>query len=342
MRALSSVGNLAQSGQRALQDRALAEARRVANSVDARYVLALYELEISRRRGDNAMRVKALDALIASPITKPDKLRGHLAARGQIAYQAGDLETAGSLWVRLADLTPSDPDAFANLAQVRSAQKDFPGALNLLTRAIAARKGLGQPVSESWHRQRLSIAQQGNLVVPGVQSARALVSAHPTPANWRAALVVYRQLVAADEAFEIDVLRLMRHVHVLTEMAEYQRMAQLLRQSGEPSEAKAVLNEGVARGLLAPQTSPTREIIAEVDRAVAQARKGLRAGTAPRGKAGTQVRLGMSHLLGGRRAEAEAAFRSAAENMAGDRYADLAFFWLTWLAQGQPAPAGTS
>jgi tetratricopeptide (TPR) repeat protein len=342
MRALSNLGRLARSGQSGLQNRALAEARRVANSRDARFVLALYELEIGSRRGDDGMRAQALDALIASQLTGRDRLPGHLAARGQIAYRAGDFDTAGRLWARLAELTPSDPDAYANLAQVRLAQQDAPGAMDLLTRAIAAGEAAGRAASEVWYRQRLAIAQQGNLVAPGIDAARALVSAFPTAANWRDALIVYRHLAAPEGAFEIDFLRLMRHVGALARTAEYQRMAQLLRQAGEPREAKAVLDEGLARGLLDAETSPTREIIAEVDRAVAGVGRESAAGSEPPNMAGAQVRRGMSQLLAGRRAEAEAAFRAAAGDPAGGRYADLASFWLTSLAQGQPVPAGAS
>lgn len=331
MKALSALGGLVRGGQKAAQDKALGEARRVANSRDARYALALYELEIGNRRGDDAMRAEALDVLIASQTTRPEKLPGHLAARGQIAFRAGDFDTADRVWSRLLELTPSDPDALANLAQVRLARKDAPGAMDLLTRAIAAREALGQPVSAIWYRQRLSIAQQGNLVEPGVAAARALVGAYPTPENWRAALSVYRQLVVPDAAFEIDISRLMRHVGVLVQGAEYQRMAQLLTQAGEASEAKSVLDEGTSRGLLDPRTSPTREIIAEVDRAIVKRRNGSRAAK------GTQVRSGIARLVAGQRTEAEVLFRAAAADPENGRYADLAFFWLASLAQGQPA-----
>lgn len=334
MRVLSALGNLARGAQSARQDRALADARRVANGRDARFALALYELEIGNRRGDDVMRAGALDVLIASPLTRPERLAGHLAVRGQIAYRAGDFDIAGKLWGRLAELTPADPDALANLAQVRLAQKDAPGAMDLLTRAIAARAALGQPVSEGWYRQRLSIAQQGELVVPGIEAARALVGAYPTPENWRIALVVYRQLAAAEGALEIDLFRLTRHVGALTQAAEYQRMAQLLNQAGEPREAEVVLGEGVKRGLLDVAISPTREIMAEVERAIAKARPGAAVRAEPPNAAGVQVRLGMTRLNAGQRAAAEAAFRAAADDPAGGRYADMGFFWLAWLGRG--------
>ena len=107
MRALSNLGNLARATQSARQDRALADARRIANSRDAHFALALYELEIGNRRGDDGMRAGALDVLIASPLTRPERLAGYLAVRGQIAYRAGDFDTAGRLWGRLAELAPA-------------------------------------------------------------------------------------------------------------------------------------------------------------------------------------------------------------------------------------------
>ncbi len=334
IRALSALGNLARGAQSGRQDRALADARRIANSRDGRFALALYELEIGNRRGDDVMRAGALDVLIASPLTRPERLAGHLAVRGQIAYRVGDFDTAGKLWGQLAELTPNDPDALANLAQVRLAQKDAPGAMDLLTRAIAARAALGQPVAEGWYRQRLSIAQQGQLVAPGADAARALVGAYPTPENWRIALVVYRQLVAAEGAIEIDLFRLTRHVGALTQAAEYQRMAQLLNQAGEPREARAVLDEGAKRGLMDAAVSPTREIIAEVDRAIVKLRPGAAARAEPPTGAAAQVRLGVARLNAGQRGEAEAAFRAAEDDPAGGRYADLGFFWLAWLGRG--------
>lgn len=333
MRALSALGNLARGAPSGRQDRALADARRISNSRDARFALALYELEIGNRRGDDGMRAGALDVLIASPLTQPERLAGHLAVRGQIAYRAGDFDLAGKLWERLAELRPVAPDALANLAQVRLAQKDAPAAMDMLTRAIAARAALGQPVAESWYRQRLSIAQQCQLVEPGVDAARALVGAYPTPENWRIALVVYRQLIAAEGSLEIDLFRLTRHVGALTQATEYQLMAQLLNQAGEPREAKAVLGEGVQRGLLDAATSPTREIVAEVDRTIAKARAGTARAEVP-DAAGAQVRLGIARLNAGQRGEAEAAFRAAADDPAGGRYADLGFFWLAWLGRG--------
>lgn len=343
LNALSELGKQARGGQKGFQDRALAEARRVANGRDARHVLALYELEIAERRRDHAMRAQALDVLIASEITESGKLPGYLQVRGQIGFLAGDLDTAEKTWSRLHELTPLDPEVLTSLGQVRLARNDAPGAMDLITRAIAAREEMRQTVPEGWQRQKLSTAQQGRLVEPGIAAARALVMSYPTAANWRDALVVYRQLTSPTGAFEIDFLRLMRHVGVLVRAAEFQRMAQLLNLSGAPGEAKAVLDEGVTRGLLDAGTSPTREIIAEVDRKLGGRKQEAADGFEASNKAGAQVRLGMAKLRAGERAEAEVAFRSAAVDSAAGPYADLASFWLASILNDRgsvpPTPA---
>jgi len=337
------------------QDRALADARRMARSPDALYWLALLEMELGRIRGDDSLRAPALDRLIASPLTTPRKLAAYLEMRGAIAFRAGDLVAAKAHWTRLLGLRPNDPEVLGNLAQLGVAQGDSAGAAGLLDRSLVEREKSGGRASVEAYRQRLTILQSGP-VAAAASAGRALVGAYPSPAHWREALVVYRQLAAPSGAMEIDLLRLMRSAKALGRTDEYLRMAQLLRQSGLAAEAKAVLVEGQARGLVDPAVSPAREIVAEVERelpreqarlasepradslagtgrfseAEALYRAALAAGQGDRGEIDT--RLGTMLAAAGRKAEAEAAFRSAAE---GGRHAELARFWLLWLAQSR-------
>jgi tetratricopeptide (TPR) repeat protein len=369
MAALTELGRQVQSANRSAQDVALAKARQAAEGRDARHVLAVYMLEIGRQRHDDALNAEALDILIASELTSKAKLPGFLDMRAGIAFNARDFGKAKALWTRLLELKPNDPDTLGNLAQASVGLNDRRGAADLLGRAIAARQATGQPVSEKLFRQRLSLAQQNGLVEPGIAAAHGLLAAYPTAENRRAALVVYRQLAAPAGAIEIDLLRLMRTLGALNRTDEYQRMAQLLRQAGLATEAKAVLDEGLARRLLDAGGSPTREIIAEVDREIPRERGRLqsaapspeladsllgarryaeaaalyRAALAKGGANAAQLntRLGMALVLAGRRGEAEAAFRAAAADtgvvLGKARYADLAKFWLAWLAQPESA-----
>ena len=337
MAALSDLGQLARRGESVQQNRALEEARRVVNSRDAQYVLALFELEIGGRRNDDTMRARALDILIDNQSATKDQLASYLAARGQIAFKGGNFNSAEKHWSRLTELKPSDPSVFANLAQVELRQNDGPAAMNLITRAISASEASGQTARQEWYVQRLSIAQQGNLKVPGIDAAHALVSAYPSAENWRAALFVYRRLVEPEGEFEIDFWRLARQTGALSRADEYQRIAQLLIRSGEPVEAKQVLDEGVGRGLLDLRTSPTREIKQEIDRTLADRSSETDATPVPVSEAQKQVRLGVSELLAGRQSKAEMAFQTAETAAPPSGYSDLATFWLTWLSQkGEP------
>jgi hypothetical protein len=368
MTALGELGREVHSANRAAQDAALARAREAAQGRDALHLLAVYMLEIGRQRHDDALRAEALDRLIASELTSKAKLAGFLDMRAGIAFGARDFEKAKALWSRVVDLKPNDPDALGNLAQANAALNDPRAAASLLERANAARQASGQPASEKQLRQRLSLAQQGGLVEAGIAAAHALFAAYPTPQNRRDALVVYRQLAAPSGAMEIDLLRLMRAAGALARADEYQRMAQLLRQAGQGAEARDVLNEGLARGLLDAAGSPTREIIAEVDRELPRERARLRdaapsadladsllgvgrlddavamyrAALARGGANAAELNIGLGRTLivAGRHAEAEAAFRAAAADkgvvLGSARYSDLAEFWLAWLA----APRG--
>jgi tetratricopeptide (TPR) repeat protein len=367
LKALTELGREVGGANRAAQDAALAGAREAAQGPDARHVLAVYMLAIGRQRGDDALKAEALDVLIASGLTSKAKIPGFLDMRAGIAFNARDFEKAKALWTRLVEIRPNDPDALGNLAQAYFGANELSMAADLLERAIAARQASGQPASESWYRQRLGIAQQRGSAEAAASAAHGLLAAYPTPQNRRSALVVYRQLAMPTGAIEIDLLRLMRAMKALSRADEYQRMAQLLRQAGLAAEAKAVLDEGLARGLLNAAGSPTREIIAEVDREIPRERARLqgarpsaeladsllgagryaeaaelyRAALARGGNAAElNTRLGMALALAGRRPEAEAAFRAAAAGsgtvLGTARYADLARFWLDWLA----SPAG--
>lgn len=323
------------NGAPGVQDRALAAARSAAVSPDARYVLAIYQLEIGQRRRDDALRREALEVLIGSRDTPPERLTNYLGQRGDIAFRARDFTTAAADWGRIAELRPNDPLALMNLAQVRAAQSDAPAAIELIRRAAAAQTGTAQPVPEVWVRQWLSIAFNGNLADQTALAAQALVEAYPTPENWRMALSTFRQRAGAEGAPEIDLLRLMRATGAFRQGAEYLRLAQLLLRAGSLPEARATLEQGVAAGLLNRAISPTPEIFSELERA--EARPRVVPAAAPDPPGAVAVRRAAALAIAGDRAGAEPAFRAAASGRIDPFYADLARFWLAWLS---PQPRG--
>lgn len=327
MRRLSELGETL-TATPGLQDRALAAARAIVNSPDARHAFATYELEIAQRRHDDVMRAEALDILIVSRRTRPERLASYVAARGEIAYRAHDYALAATLWTRSVELQPGNPQALMNLAQVKAAQAEPDAAADLIRRAIAL-AGRGQAaVPEVWYRQWLSIAYNGHQLAQTAAAGRALLTAYPNAANWRFALSAYRQLLTAQAAAEIDMLRLMRAAGTFNQSVEFQRLAQLLIRANLPAEARETLADGITRGVVSRDASPIPEISREIDRALARQ-------TGPTSLLTAAGNLQSAALLAmaGRRADAEPILRAVADNGAQDWEKDIAGFWLLWLAR---------
>ena len=326
LRRLSDLGQ-ALTATPAIQDRALAAARAVANSPDARHVLASYELEIAQQRHDDVMRAGALDVLIASRLTRPERIASYVAARGDIAWRAHDLALASALWTRAAEMQPDSPQALMNLAQVKQAQADPGAAADLIRRAIALAGRGSAAAPEIWYRQWLSIAYNGHQRGQTAAAGQALLAAYPTPANWRFALVAYRQLLTDQTAAEIDMLRLMRATRTFNQSIEYQRLAQLLLRAGLLAEARETLADGIARGVVDRNASPIPEIGREIQRAYARAEAQRRAPPSQLTRAGILA-------VAGDRADAEPILRTVLDApSAQDWEQDIARFWLLWLAR---------
>lgn len=381
--ALTAVQAAIARGDRAGQDSALAAARAAARGAPGRYAVANYQFQIGRGRGDMAMQTQAVDAMVESGLATPEELPGLLSFQAGRALAAGNAEQTDRLLARLIQLQPSNSVALADYGQFTASQlirvrpaaaeRIRGNAITLFQRALAANEAAGRQSPESWHLRALAVAYDGtrppvaNMAFSpaAISLARALVAAYPTPANWRDALLVYREL-APDPALAVDIGRLARANQALNGERDYMELADALAQANLIGEAKAVIDEGVSRNMVETARIPPRLAPRIAARAVAADRAAL-PGLRARAQAGAtgaparaaadnhfaygqyaeaaelyrlalqkggedpnlvNSRLGAALALAGRRPEAEAALRA----VTGPR-ADLAGFWLAWLAK---------
>jgi hypothetical protein len=191
---------------------------------------------------------------------------------------------------------------------------------------------------------------------------RELVAAYPSPRNWRDALLVYRDLAQADPALVLDIRRLMRASESLGGAQAYLDTAAALGAAGDVGGAKAVLDEGVVRGQLDPAQPAIAATIAAATRRAATGRAALAGLRARATTAAAAVAAGDALFGYGQYAEAAAMYQTALQRggedpnlvnsrlgaalaLAGQRpaaeealhavsgpRADLAGFWLVWLA----------
>jgi hypothetical protein len=361
----------ARGTDQAAQNAALAAAEPAVRGADARYAMARYKMAIALQRRDNAMLSQAVDLAIDTGAAPPEEMAVFLDSQATLATEARDFPKAERALNRLVALRPTDPDLLVRLGQLRVNQGRNGEGLQFLQRAIAARQAAGQAAPESWHRYALRIAydqrdQALRSQSPGV--ARGLISAYPSPTNWRDALLILRDTSQFDAAAQLDLARLMRAAGALAGERDYYELANTLNQGGYPGEAKAVIDEGIARNQLTG-SGAARDLLAVATRRVAEDRADLPNATRTALAAATgmpalrtadallgygrysdaiplyqaalqkggvdanlvNTRLGMALGLAGQRAEAEAAFRA----VTGPR-AELANYWLVFLARPRP------
>ncbi|HEX8261531.1 MAG TPA: tetratricopeptide repeat protein [Allosphingosinicella sp.] len=341
-----------------------------AQGPDARYAVGRFQLEIGLGTNNVQMQAQGLDNLIASGQVPAADLPVIYRNQAVLANNAGDKAKAEAAFGRVVELSPNDPEALINLAQVKNDLKKPKEAVQLLSRAIEMKRASGQTVDESWYKYALKLAFDGRrdpaLRQSSMALSRQLVAAYPTKENWRDALLIFRDSSSLDAAAELDVLRFMRASGALAGERDWFDLADGLYRAGNYGEAKAVLDDGVAKRMIDPKKAAFAELIrlnnarlngdraslaGEETKAMAGASGALalkigdafygygehakaialyRAALAKGGVDANLVntRIAMALLASGDRAGAEAAFKS----LSGAR-ADLGAFWLAWLAR---------
>lgn len=345
---------------------ALPAAKAAAQGADAKYIVAQLQFEIAQQTQNEQMQSEAVDAMLASGSASPQNLRPLLSNQIAFAIRANDMEKAERALTRFLEISPNDVGRLTQLAEVKIRRNDRPEALRLYQRALQLSQAAGQKPEENVYKRALALAYDARQPQPSVELSRALVAAYPNPVNWRDALLILRDISRPEGEVDLDLLRLMRTAGALSGERDYLELAQTLNQRGLPGEAKAVIDEGVARGMLDASEPAVRDALRAATARVAEDRASL-AGLQTRAAAaanGTQARAVADALLGygqyreaaemyrlalhkggvdadlvntrlgialaqaGDRAGAEAAFQA----VGGPRDA-LADFWLAWLAQ---------
>ena len=148
------------------------------------------------------------------------------------------------------------------MAQARAAGGSPADAVAALRQSIAQKSANGAKAPEDLYRRALQLAYKAKLpITPEI--SRQWASAYPAPGNWRDAIGIYRNLNSMDEVATLDLFRLMRAAKAMKDDGDYDRYAYLALSKGYPGEAKLVLEEGVAAGVVDVSKTPFKEEMAQ-------------------------------------------------------------------------------
>lgn len=194
--------------------------------------LRAYEAALASGRATPAERVALWQAMVLSAQRSNDAATVVRAARGYLADGGTDTR------LRLA------------LAQALSAQQDHAGMVQALQAVVADDDAAKRLPTEDV----LKLLAAGQLKLGDEAGYRAtlerLVQAYPSPAYWADLLARLQAQPGFPPRLQVDAWRLARQVGALTERADVLDHVDLALQAGQPAEALAVFDQGVAQGLL--------------------------------------------------------------------------------------------
>jgi hypothetical protein len=344
------------------------EAIAAAKSPDEQFVSGQITYNIAAAKKDEALLEKATRLMVESGKTPDDLKKPLMRNLAAFAIQKKDYAGALAQFKTLAAAYPDDADITVSLAELYQMNKQSGEAVATLQKAIAAQKASGQPVPETWYKRMLGIAYDAKRVDLAVPASLDLVAAYPSADNWRDSLIIFRDSARLDDQATLDLMRLMRAAGAMKGESDYYEYANSAYMKGLPGEAKAVIDEGVAKKMLNPGKQTFAELSklsgSKVDadkaslpklttqaKAAANGKLALATADAYLGyndfakaaelyqvalqkggvdAATVNTRLGIAQARSGQKDAAKATF----SKITGEPRATIAKYWQTWLNQG--------
>lgn len=318
----------------------------------------------AHRAGETQTAIKAYEAVLASG-------KASATEQGQIAAALAHLYAVNKDWNRTREWANKAKQQGANaadmdklLAYVSSQSGDYAAIARDAQASIEAAEKAGRRPEENDLLALADAQRRTNNTAGQTATLEKLVAYYPKKEYWAAVLGRLPSKPGFSNRLALDVDRLRREAKLLEKTEEYVEMAQLALQAGQAAEAKSVLDEGFARGLLGkgPEAERQNRLLAlatqrandapaalkaaeaeagddgnalvrigmgfvglgQYDKGIALIQKGLATGKL-KSADDARLHLGIAYLRAGNKAKANEAFRSVKGT---DGAADLARLWM--------------
>ena len=339
----------------------LAAAQAVAKTNDDKFVIASNQTKAALAANDSNAIKLGIEAMEASGAADPADLAARYADLGKRFQQAKQADAAAAAYQKSLALRANSASTLALFASLREAQGQKAEAVALMQKSFAASKAAGVKVPENNYKFAAGLAY-GQRLPTANDVAREWVAAYPSATSWRDTLRIYRDLNKPQQSQLIDLLRLGRAAGALSGESDYFAFGNALVTAGKLAEAKALLAEAKT----APNVDSTKRAFTDLNArltaaparaaidasakaalagsnakamidagdalygvgAFTEAASLYRAALAKGGDAGlANLHLGMALARSGDKAGATAAL-----NAVTGANADVARYWLLWVA----------
>jgi hypothetical protein len=250
-RPLQAAQEALKSGQAADALARVREAEAVANRSEYEaYVLARTKGAAALAAKDNAAAQAAFEALQASPRATPAERAAALQALPGLALK--NKKPAEAIqWAR-RHLAEGGQDRGVRLVLVQALFNtgDCPGTLRELLPLVQADEAAGKKPGEDLLKLAGNCQLKTNDDAGYYQTLQRLVTHYPQPDYWADLLPRVQRQPGFAERLQLPTLRLLRQAGAMEDADDFLDMAQLSLKAGLPGEARAVLEQGYAKGTL--------------------------------------------------------------------------------------------
>lgn len=209
--------------------------------------------------GEIDLAVRSFEAVLASGRLPAAEQATILEALVGTYYRAKNYPQTIAAAQRYFQQGGSNPKIRSAVIQARYAGSDFATAATELTADLDADERAGRKPEEVRLQLLASCYLQLNNQAGYAHALERLVRHFPKPQHWLELAIRLQKQPGFAERLTLDVLRLQRVTGSLMDADEYAYLGQLALQAGMPAEAREVLEEGFAKGVLGQGSEASKQ-----------------------------------------------------------------------------------
>lgn len=262
----------------------VAQAEAAATTEDDKYIAAALRLNLEASKLNAAQQAnpnaqlndaalaKPLDALIASPSTPVADRGKYYFRRAAMAYNGKQYPVAIDYFTKARDLGYTDPNLGLFLVKAKVESGDIAGGSADLEKTIADMTAKGQKAPEEYYRYAIARSNHSHLKPQTMSWLTKYAAAYPSQKTWYEVLATYGiqqdSVAKLDNQQKMDIFRLMRATGGLADQYYYMEYAQKAQSAGLPTEAQAILKEGLANGKIPAGNTEAKAMQSEIALAI--------------------------------------------------------------------------
>ena len=237
----------------------LREAEAVPNrTASENHLIEQMRAAIASQAGDTEQAIKASQALIASgKLSEADRAK-HAASLASLYYRNRDFANAAK-WAEQALKANGDATMRSLMIQSYYQAGDLQAASRAALEDVQAAEKAGRAPPEDRLQLLANVASKGGDRGAYVQALERLVAYYPKREYWADLLRRIESKPGFSNRLTLDVYRLRMATKTLDTANDYSEAAQLALQQGQAAEAKKILDEGFAAGVLGKGAEADRQ-----------------------------------------------------------------------------------